>query len=68
MTYINWLELAILLLILSAGLTVRWACKRKLNRYEGFDGIIEERGKRPARNKLDVEDEIRHLEERLGKK
>ena len=64
----NWLELGILLSILSTGLFLWRVCKRKLDHYGGFEGIIAERGKRLARNKLDVEEEIRHLEELLGRK
>lgn len=64
----NWLELAAFLLISATGLALWRVCKRKLNRYEGFEGIITERGKLPARNKLDVEDEIRHLEDLLSRK
>ena len=58
----NWLELASLVLVAATG-TVLWLlCKRKLRDNDGFEGIITRRGKLPARGKLDVEEEIEHLE------
>jgi len=64
----NWLELGTLLLIITVGTVWWWLSRRKLRSYDGFEGIIEERGKQPVRNKLDVEDEIEHLESILNRK
>jgi len=63
----NWLELAIFLLITASGIVLWLICKRRLKRHKGFEGIIKARGKRPIRNKMDVEEEIERLEQLLGK-
>jgi len=67
MTSTNWIELAILLLVNAAGLTVSLLCGRKLKRYNGFEGIITERGELPKRQVMALEDEIKHLEGLLEK-
>jgi len=67
MTLSNWLLLGVLLLVIAAGLALWRVAKGRLRRYDGFDGIIEERGKQPIRNKLDIEEEIEHLESILEK-
>ena len=64
----NWLELSVLLLIITAGIVLWRVCKRKLKRSKGFEGIFKVRGRPPARNKMDVEEEIERLEKLLGKK
>jgi len=64
----NWLQLSALLLVTGAGLFIWRLCKRKLARYDGFEGIILERGKPPARKKMDIEEEIAHLESLLNRK
>ncbi|MCL2106640.1 MAG: hypothetical protein FWH26_06260 [Oscillospiraceae bacterium] len=58
----NWIELSALLLILTAGLIIWLLCRKKLSRYDGVEGFITERGKLPARRKLDIEEEIERLE------
>ena len=63
----NWIELAVLLLGIAAGLIIWRACKRKLKREGGFEGIITERGKPPWRQPLDVEEEIVQLKAELGR-
>ena len=68
MAFSNWLELAALLLVAAAGTALWWLCRRKLRSCDGFVGIIKERGKPPARRRLDVEEEIKHLESILGRK
>jgi len=64
----NWIELAALLLILAVGIILWRVCKRKLNREGSVEGIITERGKRPWRHPMDVEEEIRQLQAELGEK
>lgn len=64
----NWIELGVLVGLVAAGLAVRHLVKRKLNSYDGFEGIIKERGKRPLRRKMDLDEEIEHLESILGRK
>jgi len=64
----NWLELGALLLVAAVGLVLWRLIKGRLRRHDGFGGIIEERGKPPARNKLDIEEEIEHLESILNRK
>jgi len=64
----NWIELAALLLVLAAGLILWRACKRKLKREGGVEGIITERGKRPWRQPLDVEEEVERLKAELNRK
>ena len=68
MTSSNWLELALLGLIVASGAFLRRYFKRKLQRYDGFEGIIRERGKLPARRKLSIEEEKERLESILGRK
>ena len=68
MAFGNWLELGALLLVIAAGTLLWWLCRRKLRNQDGFEGIIEERGKLPARRKLDVEEEIASLESILGRR
>jgi len=68
MDIINWLELGILLLIVPAGVVLWRFFKRRVRRSDGFEGIIEERGKQPIRNKLDIEEEIERLESILERK
>ena len=68
MAFSNWVELAALLLVAATG-TVLWrVCRSRLQRNDGFEGVIKERGKLPARRRLDVEEEIECLEAILGKK
>ncbi|MCL2300514.1 MAG: hypothetical protein FWC27_10270 [Firmicutes bacterium] len=68
MTSSNWLELGVLLLV-AAVCTALWRIfKGRLRRHDGFEGIIEERGKQPARNKLDIDEEIERLESILNRK
>jgi len=64
----NWLELAVLLAGITIGLIVWLVCKRKLKRENGFEGIATERGRLARRQQMDVEEEIRHLKKRLGRK
>ena len=64
----NWIELAVLLLIIIVGIVVWWLCRRKLNLQGSVEGIITERGKPPWRQPLDVEEEIEQLKAELGKK
>ena len=64
----NWIELAVLLFGLIAGIVLWRFCKRKLNREGSVEGIITERGKPPWRQPLDVEDEIEQLKAELGRK
>jgi len=68
MDFINWIELAALLVIVAAGIIVWRVCKARLEHHDGFEGIVEERGLRPARRAMDVEEEIERLEQALGKK
>ena len=63
----NWIELAALLLITTAGLVLWRVCKRKASREGGFEGIVRERGKPPLRGRLEVEDEIEQLKAILGR-
>jgi len=62
----NWIELAVLLLGIAAGILVWRVCKTKLKREGGMEGIITERGKPTWRQPLDVEDEIEQLKAALG--
>lgn len=64
----NWLGIATFLLTSSAGFLLRWLLKRALRGAGGFEGIVTERGAMPTRHKMDVEEEIAHLESILGKK
>ena len=64
----NWIEIAALLLIVSAGLVLFWIGKRKLKRGGGIEGIITERSWLPRRQPMELEEEIRHLKARLGRK
>jgi len=64
----NWIELAVLLLGITAGLILWRACKRRLKREGGIEGIITERGKPPRRQPMDVEEEIAQLKSELGRK
>jgi len=66
--FINWIELAALLLTTTAGLVLWWVCKRRASREGGFEGIITERGKPPLRGKPEVEEEIERLKAILGRK
>ena len=68
MTLSNWLELGALALITATGLALWRIVRGRLRRYDGFDGIVEERGKPPARSRLDIEEEIAHLESILHRK
>ena len=63
----NWLELGILLLVIAAGLVLWRLIKGRLRRHDGFEGIVEEHGKQPSRNKLDIDEEIEHLESILNR-
>jgi len=63
----NWIELAALLLIVTAGLALWRACKRRAAREGGFEGVFTERGKPPLRNKPEIEEEIEQLKAILGK-
>ena len=62
----NWIELAALLLILTAGVTLWLVCRAKLKRHDGFDGVIAEKNMPPLRRKMDVEEEIEYLEQLLA--
>lgn len=64
----NWVELAVLLVIIAAGLLLWRAAKKRLDREGGVEGIVTERGKPARRKQMDVEEEIRQLKERLGRK
>ena len=64
----NWLELAGLLLGITAGVFLWRICKARLKREGGIEGIVTERGKPPRRRQLDVEEEIKQLKSVLGKK
>jgi len=64
----NWLELGVLLLVIAVGFALWRFIKRKLTHQDGFEGIIEERGKPPARHKMDIDEEIEHLESILNRK
>ena len=64
----NWIELAVLLLIVTVGIILWRLCKRKLNREGSVEGIITERGKPAWRQPLDVEEEIEQLKDVLGRK
>ena len=64
----NWIELAALLLVIVTGLTLWLILRRRLKRHDGFEGFFDEKGRLPARRKMDVEEEIEHLENLLGKK
>ena len=64
----NWIELAVFLLIVAAGIFLWRICKRKLDREGSVEGIITERGKLPWRQPLDVEEEVARLKAELGKK
>jgi len=64
----NWLQLGSLLLVVAVGLLLWWLIKRRLKGQDGFEGIIEERGKQPIRRKMELEEEIKHLESILGRK
>ena len=63
----NWLELAALLVVLSAGAVLWRALRTWLRRNEGFEGVVEEKGKPAVRSQMDVEEEIKHLEALLGR-
>jgi len=62
MTSSNWLELGILLLVIATGTALWLFFKRKHRHYDGFEGIIEGKGTAPARNRMNIEEEIKHLE------
>jgi len=62
----NWIELSSLLLIIAGGLILWRVCKRKLKREGSIEGIITERGKLPRRQPMELEEEIRLLQEELG--
>jgi len=64
----NWIELAILLPGIAAGLILWRVCKARLKREGGIEGIITERGKPPWRQPMDVEEEIEQLKATLGRK
>jgi len=64
----NWILLAVLLLIVVAGIILWRALKKKLDREGSVEGIITERGKPPWRQPLGVEEEIEQLKSRLGRK
>jgi len=68
MTSNNWLELGALLLVVTACLVLWRGIRERLRRHDGFEGIIEERRKQPARRKLDIEEEIDRLESILNRK
>ena len=65
MTLSNWIELALLAVIIAAGSVLYVYFKRKLYDMDGFEGIVIERGKSPRRLKLDAKDECEKLEELL---
>ena len=62
----NWIELAALLLIIAAGVTIWLVCRARLKRHEGFDGVVTEKNQPPKRHKMDVEEEIAYLEQLLA--
>jgi len=64
----NWIELAVLLLLIAAGIILWLLLRRKLNREGSVEGVITERGKPPWRQPLDVEEEIEQLKAELGRK
>jgi len=64
----NWLLLGLLLLVVTVCIALWLLIRSRLRRNDGFDGIIEERGKRPIRKKLDIDEEIEHLESILNRK
>jgi len=66
MAFRNWIELAALLLIAAAGVTIWLVCRAKLKRLEGFEGVIKEKNMPPRRRKMDVEEEIEYLERLLA--
>jgi len=68
MTSSNWLEFGILVMVAASGLLLWRIIRGRLRRQDGFEGIVEERGKQPARNKLDIEEEIERLESLLNRK
>jgi len=68
MSLSNWLEFGALLLVAATGLVLWRLFRGRLRRHDGFEGIIEERGKQSVRHKLDVEEEIEHLESILKRK
>jgi uncharacterized membrane-anchored protein YhcB (DUF1043 family) len=68
MDLVNWLELAALLLGITAGLILWRVCRAKLKREGGVEGIVIERGKPARRRQLDIEEEIKQLKSVLGKK
>jgi hypothetical protein len=68
MTSSNWLELGALVLVVAAGLALWRFIKGRLRRHDGFEGIVEERGKQSARSKLDIDEEIERLESILNRK
>jgi len=67
MTLSNWLELGALLLVLITGMSLWLFFRRRLRQQDGFNGIIKERGKQPARRKMDLEEEIQGLESILDR-
>ena len=63
----NWIQLGALLLIAAAGVAVWLLCRAMHRRHDGYEGIVEERGLPPMRQRMDVEEEIARLEQLLGK-
>ena len=66
MSLINWIGIALMAVILVAGLLLWRGLRRRFERMDGFEGVITERGKPPRRVKdIDWEAEINRLEEEL---
>ena len=64
----NWIELAVLLAIITAGLILWRVFKAKLKQGGGIVGVITERGKLPPRQQQDLDEEIKQLKAELGRK
>ena len=67
MTLSNWLELALMAVILAAGLSLLLYFHHKFRVMDGFEGIVTEHSRQQRRAFPDREDELKHLEE-LSKK
>ena len=63
MTLSNWLELALLCIILVTGFSLLRYCRHKYKKMNGFEGIVTERGAAPRRIDPNLEEELRRLKE-----
>ena len=62
MTFINWLGIALGVVILIAGISLYIHFRRKFERTDGFEGFVTERRKRPRRADFDWEQvETEHM-------